>query len=78
MKSYSVGYRLTDRGRSLASFLKGLEIADPKYSARISKDLIKLATRESGLAEALIETVKEDLRTFVEGLKEVHEVLFNL
>jgi porphobilinogen deaminase len=55
-----------------------LEIADPKYSARISKELIRLATRESGLAEALIETVREGLRAFVERLKEVHEVLFNL
>ena len=76
LKSYSMGYMLTARGRSLADSLKGLEIADPTYSARISKELIKLATRESGSAEALIETVKEDLRAFVERLKEVHEVLF--
>lgn len=78
MKSYSMGYMLLDRGRSLVDSLKGLEIADPTYSARISKELLRLATRESGLEKALIEMVKEDLRAFVERLKEVHEVLFNL
>ncbi len=78
MKSYSMGYMLMDRGQSLVDSLKGLEIADPTYSARISKELIKLATRESGSPEALIEMVKADLRAFVERLKEVHEVLFNL
>ena len=43
LKSYSMGYMLTDKGRRLADSLKGLEIADPTYSARISKELIKLA-----------------------------------
>jgi hypothetical protein len=78
IRSYSMGYMLTGKGRSLADSLKGLAIADPTYSAGISKELIKLATRDSGSAEALIETVKEDLGAFVERLKEVHEVLFNL
>lgn len=78
MKSYSMGYMLMDRGRSLVDSLKGLKMADPTYSARISKELIKLATRESGSAKALIEIVKEDLRDFVERLKEMHEFLFNL
>ena len=78
VKSYSMGYMLTARGRSLADSLKGLAIADPTYSARISKEVIELATRDSGSAEALIETVKEDLGAFVERLKEVHEALFNL
>jgi hypothetical protein len=78
MKSYSIGYMLTARGRRLADSLKGLEIADPTYSTRISKELIKLAVRESRSPEALIETVKEDLRAFAERLKEVHEVLFDL
>ena len=32
----------------------------------------------SGSAEPLIEKVKEDLGAFVERLKKVHEVLFNL
>jgi len=34
--------------------------------------------RESTSPEALIATVKRDLRAFVERLKEMHEVLFNL
>ncbi len=78
LKSYSMGYMLTGKGRRLADSLKGLEIVDPTYTARISKELIKLAVRESSSPEALIETVKEDLGAFVERLKEVHEVLFNL
>ena len=78
LKSYSMGYMLTAKGRRLADSLKGLEIADPTYSARISKELIKLAVRESSSPEALIEMVKEELRAFVERLKEVHEVLFDL
>ena len=78
MKSYSVGYMLTARGRKLVDSLKGLEIADPTYSTRISKELIKLATRESGSPETLVERVKENLRAFVERLKAVHEGLFHL
>ena len=78
VKSYSMGYMLTARGRSLADSLKDLAIADPTYRARISKEVMKLATRDSGSAEALIETVKEDLGAFVERLREMHEVLFSL
>jgi hypothetical protein len=78
VKSYSVGYALTYKGRTLADSLKGLEIVDPTYTATISKELIKLAVRELISPEALIATVKRDLRAFVERLKEVHEVLFSL
>jgi hypothetical protein len=78
LKSYSMGYMLTARGRRLADSLKGLEITDPTYNARISKELIKLAVCESSSPEALIEMVKEELRAFVDRLREVHEVLFSL
>jgi hypothetical protein len=78
IRSYSMGYMLTYKGRRLADSLKGLEIVDPTYTMRISKELIKLATRESSSPETLIEKVKEDLRTFVERLEEIHEVLFTL
>ena len=78
VKSYSAGYALTYKGRTLADSLKGLEIVDPTYTATISKELIKLAVRESYSPEVLIEKVKEDLGAFVERLKEVHEVLFSL
>ena len=53
LKSYSMGYMLTGKGRRLTDSLKGLEIADPTYTARISKELIKLAVRESELAGSL-------------------------
>ena len=43
VKSYSVGYALTYKGRRLVDCLKGLEIVDPTYTVRISKELIKLA-----------------------------------
>jgi hypothetical protein len=45
VKSYSVGYALTYKGRRLVDCLKGLEVVDPTYTARISKELIKLAVR---------------------------------